>query len=75
MQIEVNEEEVSNEIKFYKILICGENNDNNDNGIIKEFDEGMKRIKKVVEDVEDKILYNKVDLGKLFNFLNFDYNK
>ena len=74
MHRDVIEEDVSNEIKFFKILCCGENNENN-NIIIKEFDEGLKRIKKVVENVEDIILYNKVDLGKLFSFLNLDYNK
>jgi hypothetical protein len=76
LQRDVIEEDVSNEIKFFKIICCGDNNnENNNNRIIKEFEEGLKRIKKVVEEVEDNILYNKVDLGKLFSFLNLDYNK
>ena len=76
LQRDVIEEDVSNEIKFFKIICCGDNNnENNNNRIIKEFEEGLKRIKKVVEEVEDIILYNKVDLGKLFSFLNLDYNK
>ena len=76
MNRNVNEEDVRNEIKFFKILLCGENNnnDNDNNENVIEFDEEMKKIKNVVENVEDKILYNKIDLG-MANFLKDDYNK